>query len=155
MWLGLAIVVGVAMFLIKYKVQDVESELNAKRAEIARDRAAIRMAEQEWTYLNDPEQLRRLSAKHLGFGPPAPQNVTDIASLPMRGSAPAAPASAASPAPTKPVGPTIDAEAAPPADLEAPTAFQRPAGLPVLLARLQRLVLPEAVGATTSSARSR
>jgi hypothetical protein len=145
MWLALAVVVGISMFLIKYKVQDLEEELQAKREEISRDRSAIRVLEAEWTYLNAPERLRRLSAQHLGFGPSVPQNMTDIEALPMR-AAPGVPTMAPAAAPTvpQPNGPSIDAEAA----LPARTAFQRPAGLPVLLARLQRLLLPEAVGAT-------
>ncbi len=143
MWLALAIVVGVGLFLVKYKVQALEDELIAKREQAVRDRGAIRVLEAEWTYLNDPERLRRLSAQHLGFGPAVPQNVTDITNLPLRSGAVGRVDSPA-PAPAKP-GTTIHAEAAP-----APPAFERPAGLPVLLARLQRLLLPEAVGATTS-----
>ena len=156
MWLGLAIMVGIAMFLVKYKVQALEDEVVATRAQVARDRGAIRVLDAEWTYLNDPERLRRLSAQYLKFGPPVPQNVTDIAGLPMRDPAAGAPsenapATTAAPPATKPAGPTIDAEAAP----DAPAAFQRPAGLPVFIARLQRLLLPEAVGATTSPTRTR
>ncbi len=162
MWLALSIMVGVAMFLVKYKVQALEDEVVQTREDVVRDRNAIRVLEAEWTYLNDPERLRRLSAQHLSFGPPVPQNVTDIAGLPMRatpGAAPeagSAPATTAAPPPApakaKPSGPTVTAEAAP-ADGTL-TAFQRPAGFPVIIARLQRLLLPEAVGATTPSTRS-
>jgi hypothetical protein len=144
MWLALAIVVGVGMFVVKYKVQALEDELTAKREQIARDRGAIRVLDAEWTYLNDPERLRRLSAQHLGFGPAVPQNVIDIAGLPMRD--PAARAGLPAPAAPGPSDLTNHAEAAP-----APPAFERPGGLPVFLARLQRLLLPEAVGATTSA----
>ena len=161
MWLGLAIMVGIAMFLVKYKVQALEDEVVATREQVAHDRSAIRVLEAEWTYLNDPERLRRLSAQYLSFGPPVPQNVTDIAGLPLRNADPdaavgasnSAPAAAATPPVAKPAGPIIDAEAAP--DAGAPAAFQRPAGLPVFIARLQRLLLPEAVGATTSPTRTR
>ena len=162
MWLALAIMVGVAMFLVKYKVQALEDEVVATREQVARDRSAIRVLEAEWTYLNDPERLRRLSAQHLSFGPPVPQNVTDLAGLPLRDAAPglvsddgtAPSAATAAPPPTaKPAGPIIDAEAAP-ANPGAPTAFQRPAGLPVFVARLQRMLLPDVVGATPSPTRT-
>ena len=161
MWLALAIMVGVAMFLVKYKVQALEDEVVATREQVARDRSAIRVLEAEWTYLNDPERLRRLSAQHLSFGPPVPQNVTDVAGLPLRGAAPgvtaedsaAPPATTAAPPTAKPAGPIIDAEAAP-TNAGVPTAFQRPAGLPVFVARLQRMLLPDAVGATPSPTRT-
>src|SRR5262249_12617470 len=64
MWGALAIGVGVSMYLVKYKVQALEDELNVKREQIAHDRAAIRVLEAEWTYLNDPGRLRRLSAQY-------------------------------------------------------------------------------------------
>jgi hypothetical protein len=147
MWLSLAIMVGVGMFLVKYKVQALEDELIAKQEQIVRDRGAIRVLEAEWTYLNDPNRLRRLSAQHLGFGPSVPQNVTTLGALPMRD---AAGARVDTPAPsTLPTGKLIRADAAPNV---AQPAFERPAGLPVFLARLQRMLLPEAVGATTSYA---
>jgi hypothetical protein len=89
-----------------------------------------------------------LSAQHLGFGPAVPQNVTNLSELPLR---PDAAGRVDSPvSPSKDTGPVIHAEAAP-----APPAFERPAGLPVFLARLQRMLLPEAVGATTSDTVSR
>ncbi len=150
MWLSLAIMVGVGMFLVKYKVQALEDELLAKQEQIVRDRGSIRVLEAEWTYLNDPNRLRRLSAQHLGFGPSVPQNVTNLSELPMRD---AAGARVDTPAPPMlPAGTAIRADAAP--SLAQP-AFERPAGLPVFLARLQRMLLPEAVGATTSDAGSR
>ena len=149
MWLALAIMVGVGMFLVKYKVQALEDELIAKREQIVRDRGAIRVLEAEWTYLNDPDRLRRLSARHLQFGPAVPQNVTTLSELPMRD---AVGAHVDSPAPPAVSTGSIRADAAP---VSAPPAFERPAGLPVFLARLQRMLLPEAVGATTSEAGAR
>jgi hypothetical protein len=151
MWSLLALTVGVSMFLVKYRVQELEDELSAKQSQIARDRNAIRVLEAEWTYLNDPERLRRLSAQHLGFGPAVPQNVTDVTALPVRGATPGTTVEHPVAPQTPATGPTFRADAG--ADA-APPAFQRPAGLPVFLARLQRLLLPEAVGATTPDQRS-
>ena len=150
MWLALSVMVGIGMFLVKYKVQALEDELTAKQEQIVRDRGAIRVLEAECTYLNDPGRLRRLSAQHLGFGPAVPQNVIEISGLPLRDAAGARVDTPASR--TLPTGTTIRADAAP---MMTPTAFQRPAGLPVFLARLQRMLLPEAVGATTSDLVSR
>ena len=130
------------MFLLKYKVQDLENELIAKQAQIVRDRGEIRVLDAEWTYLNDPGRLRRLSEEYLGFGPPVPQNVTDIDALPFR-NAPTAYARRRLPAPATPLrhrraeaappAPTIDAEMRRRPLARRRLAFERPSGLSVLL----------------------
>lgn len=156
MWAILTIAVAVALFLLKHKVQELEHELVAKRVQIARDQGAIRVLEAEWTYLNNPERLRRQSEEYLGFHPPAPGNVATIASLPFK-------------APRAEAAPTVDFEKPPEqppqngvaprvpqfrTDLQQPylraVATERPSILSVTFARLQRLLLPTAVGATTS-----
>jgi hypothetical protein len=159
MWGALAVCVGISMYLVKYKVQALEDELTAKREQIVHDRGAIRVLEAEWTYLNDPGRLRRLSAQYLGFGPAIPQNVVTLDSLPMRphdqsgsgqiGSnhAPMDDSLTGLKQPQN-MGPTVHAaNTAPDA---GPFATPRPVGVPALVARLQRLLFPDAVGATTS-----
>ncbi|MDX2141885.1 MAG: hypothetical protein SFV19_00895 [Rhodospirillaceae bacterium] len=84
MWAALATLVGVCLFLLKYQVQALEDELHAKQQQIERDRGAIRVLEAEWTYLNDPGRLRRLSEQHLGFGAPNAKQVLTISQLPYR-----------------------------------------------------------------------
>src|SRR4051812_28502717 len=84
MWSLLAVVIGVSMYFLKYKMQALGDQPPSKRAQIARNRGAIRVLEAEWTYLNDPGRLRRLPAQYLGFGPAVPKNVIKIPALPMR-----------------------------------------------------------------------
>lgn len=141
---GALVVAGISsVILLKYKVQALEDELTAARQQVSRDRAAIRVLEAEWTYLNDPERLRRLAAEHLGFGPATAKNVTNIDSLPMRG----VPANATPPVATTPLRarPQIEAEIAPP-----PESFGH-----VLFARLQNLIFAGTAGATTFPATKR
>ena len=142
MWAALTIAVGVALYMLKYKVQALEHELIAKQELIIRDQSAVRVLQAEWTYLNDPERLRRLSEEYLGFHPAAPQNITEFSALPLRGS----------PARTAPVGtptaPEIHAEIGTPVIPEVSTSH-RPSVVAVAFARLQRLLLPTAAGATT------
>jgi hypothetical protein len=153
MWAALAVIVGVSMYLVKYKVQALEEELAGKRDQITRDRGAIRVLEAEWTYLNDPGRLRRLSSQYLGLRPALPENITDIDALPMRpagnGGTVSAPAddTMTGPGPAPATGRVFHAANSPEKD---PFATPRPAGLPVLVARLQRLLFPDAVGATIS-----
>jgi len=124
------------MFLLKYKVQALEDELVAKQAQVVRDRAAIRVLEAEWTYLNDPERLRELSAQYLGFGPPAVANIADIAMLPMKGASEAMPESA----PVK-RDPLDDLKPQFQTELRAPRGSSV---VSVAFARLQRLLFPTA-----------
>lgn len=139
LWGAIAVGVGASLFLLKYKVQDLEDQLHVSQAQVARDRAAIKVLEAEWTYLNDPERLRRLSAEHLGFGAPLKQNITDINALPFR--ADAAPRVNAA-------QPTVPARPQPPAEIEAKNT--EPTGIaPVLMARIQRLLFSATAGAAT------
>ncbi len=159
MWAILTIAVGVALFLLKHKVQELEHQLVAKRAQIVRDLGAIRVLEAEWTYLNNPDRLRRQSEEYLGFHPPAPGNVATIASLPFKAPKgetavptvnfePPAPAPGApDPSSAAPKVPQLHTELQPPVFRTAST--ERPSILSVTYARLQRLLLPTAAGATT------
>jgi len=122
------------MFLLKYKVQALEDELVAKQAQVVRDRAAIRVLEAEWTYLNDPERLRELSAQYLGFAPPAVANIAEIASLPMKGDA------APETAPAK-HNPLDDIKPQFQTELREPRG---PSIVAVTFARIQRLLFPTA-----------
>ncbi len=149
MWAALTIAVGVALFLLKYKVQALENELVAKQERVIRDEAAIRVLQAEWTYLNDPERLRRLSEEHLGFRPA--QNVMDITALPFR----AVPGES-DPSSGLPAAPQINAALAPAYSTEMrmhantdASPPRRPSVVSVALARLQRLLFPTAAGATT------
>ncbi len=149
MWIPLAVGVGVSMFLLKYEVQALEDELVAKLGQIVRDRGTIRVLEAEWTYLNDPERLRQLSGEYLGFGPPAIVNIASIGTLPMRGAA-AAPAESA-PAnhlPLDVIEPQFQTELRSPPAAPAPRS---PSVVSASIARLQRLLIPTAAGATSSS----
>lgn len=144
LWGVLAVGVGASLFLLKYKVQDLEDQLHASQAQIARDRGAIKVLQAEWTYLNDPERMRRLSAEHLGFGPPLKHNIADINALPFR--ADVAPRAAAQP--------TVPARQIPPVEIEAKA--DEPAGFgPVFIARIQRLLFSATAGAATPPASSR
>jgi hypothetical protein len=143
LWGALAIGVGVSLFLVKYKVQALEDELHARQAQVSRDRGAIRVLQAEWTYLNDPERLRRLSAEHLGFGPATQQNVATIDALPFR-NAGDAPATVSQPTPAPQVPQTSAA-------LEAKKISASERMGQMLLGRIRGLLFPASAGAATPS----
>ncbi len=138
-WLALTVAVGAGLYMLKYKVQDLEHDLVAKQVQIQRDRSAIRVLQAEWTYLNDPNRLRRLSEEYLGFQAASPQNVISLDALPMRDEQPA----------------QVDASIAKPeihAEIPAPaksSVQNRPSVLSVAFARLQHLLAPSPAGAAT------
>jgi hypothetical protein len=155
MWAALATLVGVCLFLLKYQVQALEDELHAKQQQIERDRGAIRVLEAEWTYLNDPGRLRRLSEQHLGFGAPSAKQVVTISQLPYRNGFTPSPEALAEPeASVTPLqrsaavaSPLESAALKSPADNSAqPTSLamadHRPDAIAATVARLQRLLPP-------------
>lgn len=65
----LAVSTGLALFVVKYKVQDLEDRLNDINREIASNRQSIHVLKAEWSHLNEPGRLRQLAVRHLDLGP--------------------------------------------------------------------------------------
>ena len=65
----LAASMGVALFVVKYQVQDLEDQLTAIDHQIVTERQTIHVLKAEWSHLNEPGRLRRLAVRHLGLVP--------------------------------------------------------------------------------------
>ena len=65
----LAVAIGVGLFMVKYRVQDLEDQLVTLNREIARDREAIQVLRAEWSHLNEPSRLKVLAGRHLDMVP--------------------------------------------------------------------------------------
>jgi len=164
MWTALAVVVGISLFLLKYQVQALEDQLHATTAQIQRDKSAIRVLQAEWTYLNDPGRLRRLSEQHLGFTAPAATQIITISQLPFKNGEmpmPGAVSTPLTPVPDEPVltglreanlsAPTAaDAPTLQRASFEVAAVTQRPSAITASIARLQRLLPPAWTGTPIS-----
>jgi cell division protein FtsL len=84
LWLAaFAAAVGL-LFQITHAVQDLETQLRATQEQIQRDREAVHVLRAEWSYLNRPDRIARLAAKHLDMVPLTAPNITRIAALPPR-----------------------------------------------------------------------
>ena len=70
------------LYYLKQEVQGVERRLAAVKLEIARDRQAIHVLRAEWTYLNRPSRLARLSARHLKLKRVTPEQIRAFDELP-------------------------------------------------------------------------
>ncbi len=84
LWALLAIIAGVAMFMVKYEVQSLEEDLVRANRQIRADRAQIHVLQAEWAYLNEPGRLRDLAEKHLGLKTVEPTQIISLAALPPR-----------------------------------------------------------------------
>jgi len=61
--------VGIGLFMVKYRVQDLEDQLVELNREIASDRESIRVLRAEWSHLNEPARIRALANRYLGMEP--------------------------------------------------------------------------------------
>ena len=66
--LGIAVMAGVGMFLLKYHVLDQEKELAQLRRQILADRRELHLLKADWAVLTDPQHLREL-IKETGLKP--------------------------------------------------------------------------------------
>jgi cell division protein FtsL len=82
--LVLAGALSLALFSLKYQVQDLEDELVDLNRTILADQEAIHVLKAEWSHLNDPRRLRSLARRHLGMKPVMPAQLATIADLPPR-----------------------------------------------------------------------
>ena len=65
----MAITTGLALFVVKHQVQDLEGTLTKITREISNNRQAVHVLKAEWSHLNEPNRLRNLTARHLDLGP--------------------------------------------------------------------------------------
>ena len=65
----LAVITGIALFVVKYQVQDLEGTLTHINRKISGHRQAVHVLKAEWSHLNEPNRLRYLTARYLDLGP--------------------------------------------------------------------------------------
>jgi len=80
----LTVAVGTGLFLVKYRVQGLEDQLQGLNKNIATDRQAIHVLKAEWSHLNDPKRLKKLAGRHLDMIPIAVGQVTTRRGLAAR-----------------------------------------------------------------------
>ncbi|MDF1790913.1 MAG: hypothetical protein P1U88_03340 [Thalassobaculaceae bacterium] len=84
LWFLIAACLGVALFLVKYEVQDREEKLAALHREILSNQEAVHVLEAEWSYLNRPSNLEAMVRRHLDLVPLDTTRLGQIERLPMR-----------------------------------------------------------------------
>lgn len=84
LWFLIAACLGVALFMVKYEVQDREDRLAALHREILANQEAVHVLEAEWSYLNRPSNLEAMVRRHLHLVPLDTTRLGQIEQLPMR-----------------------------------------------------------------------
>jgi hypothetical protein len=142
-WLFLALGIGIGLFQLKYRVQELEQNLAQTNRDILTNEEAIHVLKADWSYLNRPEKIDPLARRFLGLSPLTGSQYVTIADLPMRAapqvSSTGAPAATGSPAPAVPAKANSPTEAPGNSGVDvAPSAkrkTQAPAKRPITLAR--------------------
>ena len=84
---------------VNYRTKTTLGWVDRLRGQIAAEREAVEVLRVEWAYLNAPERLARLVARHndlLGLAPMGPRHFDEVAAIPFRPRAPAPAADLAS-----------------------------------------------------------
>jgi cell division protein FtsL len=77
----LAAALSLALFSLKYEVQDLEDEFTVLNRSILAERRAMHVLKAEWSYLNDPARLGALAARHLGLRPVESEQLGTLGTL--------------------------------------------------------------------------
>ena len=78
LFLLIAGAISIALFSVKYQVQDLEEELGGLNRSIILERQSIHVLNAEWSLLNNPARLEKLARWHLGMQPIDPAQMTNF-----------------------------------------------------------------------------
>ncbi len=89
--LGSAVLVAAALsvgvYAMKYEVERLDDQVVALQKKLALQEESLQVLEAEWSFLNRPERLQQLAARHLALRPVAVRQIGAIEALPLRASA--------------------------------------------------------------------
>jgi cell division protein FtsL len=87
LWISLIALVGAGMFTLKYEVKKLETELVQINQEIKSDSQSIHVLKAEWSHLNNPSRIRRLTQKHIAMKPLQAEQIINYSDLPFNNDA--------------------------------------------------------------------
>jgi hypothetical protein len=83
-WLGIAILTGIGLFLVKYQVRALEAQLLEINRKVVANQEATHILKAEWGHLNDATRIEQLNARYLHLQPITPAQLGRIEMLPLR-----------------------------------------------------------------------
>ncbi len=75
---------SVVLFAVKYRVQELESDLYAIDRRIAEEHRDIKALTAEWSHVNEPRRLQFLAERYLGLSPVRPERVVQDTNMDAR-----------------------------------------------------------------------
>ena len=72
------------LYTMKHEVQRLESKLQSLHKQLASEREAVRILRAEWSFLNNPERIEKLTARHLDLTPVSVHRISAMARLPFK-----------------------------------------------------------------------
>ena len=82
-WVFVIAVAAFMLYRVKYEVQSLHTQIAQTTQKLEEERDAMRVVSAEWAYLNRPERLRALAAKHLGLTPATAAQIAVVEALPF------------------------------------------------------------------------
>lgn len=76
----IAFAFGILVYKVEFQVQTMETELASLNSEIKDNNREVRVLKAEWSHLNDPARIRRLS-QNIGLRPITPSQIVMASSL--------------------------------------------------------------------------
>jgi cell division protein FtsL len=83
-WLGIAILTGIGLFMVKYQVRALEAQLLEINRKVVANQEATHILKAEWAHLNDATRIEQLNARYLSLQPITPAQLGRIDTIPMR-----------------------------------------------------------------------
>ena len=80
-WSIAAVATAVGLFTVKYKVQDLEEQIDRTNHKIITSQQATHILRVEWAHLNEAERVEKLAIKHLKLEPASIKQVVRLDSL--------------------------------------------------------------------------
>lgn len=84
LWLALAAICSAVLFHTSQQVTDGRAKLTALNADIRKEGETVRVLQAEWSYLNQPDRLEKLSKQYLELAPLKGRQFTQLTETPDR-----------------------------------------------------------------------
>lgn len=83
-FLFVAILSGVSLFVLKYQVKEKETELRLIHLDILKTKRELHMLEAEWAHLNDPKRLKALVTSQTNWEVIKSDQLIELKDLPLK-----------------------------------------------------------------------
>lgn len=84
LWFCLSILIGAVLFQTTQRVSDGRQKLAALTHDLQEEEETLRVLQAEWSYLNQPDRLEKLSREYLKLSPMKGQQFSRTGSIAMR-----------------------------------------------------------------------